>query len=136
MSSTQARKPKSESYAYSWFLPASAHNGSATVLQAPPTEPLASASRGESSEMAARQARTEQWKHSGQAKGKSAAPKSMKFSPPTLRVAGVAGWSAIAGAGAVILATRSGPFPGVQMGILGGVWVGVSVLVWYFVGKL
>jgi len=134
MSSTQVRKPKSENYAYSWFLPASAHNGQTSVLQVPPPVPEAAVERGRSSEIAAMEARTEQWKHSGEIKHRT--QKSQGISPPTLRLAGVAGWSAIAAAGAVVLASRAGPFPGVQLGVLGGVWVGISVLVWFLAGKL
>jgi len=135
MSSTQGRKPKSENYAYSWFLPATGNNGTAMASQLLPSGPEAAPANAENSEMAAMEARTEQWRHSGETK-KSVASKPWSISPVRLRLAGVSGWSAVAAVGAIVLATRAGPFPGTQLGILGGVWVGISALVWFLVGKL
>ena len=41
------------------------------------------------------------------------------------------GWSAVAGSGAVLLASRAGQYPSTQLGILAGVWIGVSVAIWF-----
>jgi hypothetical protein len=100
------------------------------------SEPEVAAPKAENPEMAAIEARTEQWRHSGEIKQKAVASGSLKFSPTKLRLAGVSGWSAVAAVGAIVLATRAGPFPGTQLGILGGVWLGISALVWFLVGKL
>jgi len=137
MSSSQGRKPKPESYAYSWFLPATGNNGAVMAAQALPPDPEdPPATNAEDSEMAAVDARTEQWRHSGEVKQKAAASKSWSFSQARLRLLGVSGWSAVAAVGAVALATRAGPFPGTQLGILAGVWVGISALVWFLVGRM
>jgi len=135
MSTPQGRKPKSESYAYSWFLPAEGHNGSAIVTQLPPSELEAVAQGPEISQAAAMKARTEAWRRSGATRPK-AAHKSSAFSLVSLRLAGIGGWSIIAGSGAALLASRAGPFPGLQLGVLAGVWLGVSVAIWFVPGIL
>jgi hypothetical protein len=53
-----------------------------------------------------------------------------------IRIVAMAGWSAMAGAGAVVLLTRPGPFPGTQMAELGAVWAGISAFLWIALAKL
>ena len=131
MSSAPARKQKAESYAYSWFLPADGHNGSANGYQLPPSEPEAASSNVEDSEMAAMEARTEQWRHSGKQEATLQPSRSLSIGNTGAKVIGVVGWSAVAGSGAVVLATRAGQFPSTQLGILAGVWLGVSAAIWF-----
>jgi hypothetical protein len=135
MSSTQG-KPKPESYAYSWFLPAEGHNGSASVLHVVFPDPEVDAAKAENSEVVEMEVRTEKWRHSGETKHQTAAQVSWLLEPTRLRLAGIGGWSAIAAVGGLMLSMRAGPFPGVQIGILGGVWVGISALIWFLPQKL
>jgi hypothetical protein len=135
VSAPQGRKPKPESYAYSWFLPAEGHNGSAIVSHEVIPDPEASAAEAEDSEIVAMEARTEKWRHSGENVHKSVTG-SWWIDLTRLRFAGIAGWSAMAAVGGLMLSTRAGPFPGLQLGILGGVWVGISVLIWFLPKKL
>jgi len=135
MSSAQGRKPKPENYAYSWFLPADGHNGSAVVSQVPPPELESAAMGPENSQAAAMKARTDEWRHSGATRHKSAR-RSVSHDMLKLRLAGIGGWSAIAGSGAALLATRAGPFPGLQLGVLAGVWIGVAAAIWLVPGIL
>ncbi|HEY6284014.1 MAG TPA: hypothetical protein VIW22_08835 [Nitrososphaerales archaeon] len=53
-----------------------------------------------------------------------------------IRIGAMAGWSALAGAGAAALLTRAGPFPGTQLAELGAVWAGITAFLWIFVAKL
>ena len=135
MSSPQGRKAKSESYAYSWFLPAPGSNGSLLTIQVPPRE-LEESGKPANSEFKAQEARTEQWRHSGKIAHPAPQSKLQGLDVAKLRVAGVAGWSALAGTGAVLLSTRGGAFPGFQLGVLGGVWIAVSAAVWFLPGIL
>jgi len=135
MSSPQGRKAKSESYAYSWFLPAEGHKGLEIVSQMPPSELEADTTGPENTQVAAMQARTNEWRHSGATRHQSS-HKSLTLGSATLRLVGIVGWSTIAGTGAALLATRSGPFPGLQLGVLGGVWLGVSAAIWLVPGIL
>jgi len=132
MSSHQVRKPKPESYAYSWFLPAEGNNGSVIISQLPPPE-LEGTAITENPKVAAMEARTEEWRHSGERKVKSG-QKYLSIDPTRLRFAGIAGWSAIAAIGGLLLSTRAGSFPGLQLGILAGAWIGVSAAIWFVPG--
>jgi hypothetical protein len=68
-------------------------------------------------------------------KSKSASP--LHFGSITrIRIGAVAGWSALAGAGAAALLTRAGPFAGTQLAELGAVWAGVTAFLWITVAKL
>ena len=131
MSSAPARKQKAESYAYSWFLPAEGHNGSAIASQLPPPELEAASGNVRDAEMAAMEARTEQWRHSAKHQATSQRARSLNPGKAGVRFIGVVGWSAVAGSGAVVLATRAGQFPSTQLGILAGVWLGVSAAIWF-----
>ena len=133
MSSSPVRKPKPESYAYSWFLPAEGHNGASIVSQLPPSELEAAAGKARDPEMAAMEARTEQWRHSGKRQAPASSPQARSLSTGIagVRIIGMAGWSVVAGSGAIVLATRAGQFPTTQMGILAGVWLGVSAAIWF-----
>ena len=131
VSTAPARKPKAESYAYSWFLPAEGHNGSAIASQLPPPELEAASGNARDAEMAAMEARTEQWRHSGKRQPTSQPARSLSLGKAGARVIGEVGWSAVAGTGAVVLATRAGQFPSTQLGILAGVWLGVSAAIWF-----
>jgi hypothetical protein len=133
MSTTQGRKPKPESYEYSWFLPAGGHNGSAVVHQLPPSvlEAADAQANGVDSEITAMEARTEQWRHSGVTRSRSAQHQPWKLDQAKLRLAGIVGWSGMAAIGGILLAARAGPFPGVQVGILGAAWVGISAAIWF-----
>ncbi|MDA4127780.1 MAG: hypothetical protein OK452_11365 [Thaumarchaeota archaeon] len=53
-----------------------------------------------------------------------------------IRIGAMAGWSALAGAGAAALLTRAGPFPGSQLAELGAVWAGITAFLWIVVAKL
>lgn len=53
-----------------------------------------------------------------------------------IRIGAVAGWSAMAGAGAIALFTRAGPFPGTQLAELGAVWGGITAFLWIIIAKL
>lgn len=53
-----------------------------------------------------------------------------------IRIGAVAGWSAMAGAGAISLFTRAGPFPGTQLAELGAVWGGIAAFLWIIIAKL
>jgi hypothetical protein len=130
MSSTPGRKPKAESYAYSWFLPADGHNGSAIVSQVPPSE-LEATAEAENHEISAMEARTEQWRHSGKRQTVPHQGRTPNVTDTRARVIGMLGWSAVAGSGAVVLLTRAGQFPSTQVGILAGVWLGVSAAIWF-----
>jgi len=136
MSSPEGRKPKPESYAYSWFLPAGGNGGSVIVSQFPSPEVEADPGDVQLSETAVMEARTEKWRHSGQKKQRSRTQISWHIDSTRVGIAGVAGWSAMAGIGGLLLSTRAGPFPGVQLGILAGVWVGISALIWFLPKKL
>ena len=133
MSSPQGRKSKSESYAYSWFLPAEGHNGSVIVTQVLPSE-LEAPPNTINPVFTAMEARTEEWRHSGE-KAKSA-QKSPTFSPTTLRLAGIGGWSAMAATVGVLLPAKLGYFPGFQLGILAVAWAGISAAIWFAPGIL
>jgi len=135
MSSPQGRKAKPESYAYSWFLPAEGHKGMAVVVQMVPQEPEAASPGPQNEQMAAMKARTDEWRHSGTARPQSV-KRSMAPDSVSLRLAGVAGWSAMAGTGAFVLFERAGSFPGLQLGVLTGVWLGVSAAIWLLPGIL
>jgi hypothetical protein len=136
MSSPEVRKRKSESFEYSWFLPAGGNGGSVIVSQVPTLELEADPANIQDSETAAMEARTEKWRHSGEKKQRSRALISWNIDSNRLGLAGIAGWSAMAAVGGLLLSTRAGPFPGVQLGILGGVWVGISALIWFLPKKL
>jgi len=131
MSSPQGRKPKSESYEYSWFLPAGGRNNPAVITRLTPAEEEAPVGEGRSSEIAAMQARTEQWRRSGEHRAVRHQAGSKGIDSTMIRVAGMVGWSAVAGSGAVLLASRAGQYPSTQLGILAGVWIGVSVAIWF-----
>ena len=136
MSSMEGRKPRPESYEYSWFLPAGADGGSVILSHVPPPDPEADPAIPQDSEMAAMEARTERWRHSGEKKQRTRIQVSWHIDSKMLGIAGIAGWSAMAAIGGFLLATRAGPFPGIQLGILGGVWFGVSALIWFLPKKL
>ena len=53
-----------------------------------------------------------------------------------IRIGALAGWSAMAGAGAFALFTRAGPFPGTQLAELGAVWGGIAAFLWIIIAKL
>ncbi|HEV2225316.1 MAG TPA: hypothetical protein VGR56_00765 [Nitrososphaerales archaeon] len=53
-----------------------------------------------------------------------------------IRIGAMAGWSALAGAGATALLTKAGPFPGTQLAELGAVWAGITAFLWIIVAKL
>jgi len=133
MSAEQASKPKSDSYAYSWFLQAPGNNGSVIAPQAPPAE--TTPAEAPESELQAQEARTEEWRHSGNSQ-QGVARAGIRLDQAVIRLVGVAGWSAVAGAGAILLANKAGGAPPIQMGILGGVWVGVSLAIWFIPGLL
>ncbi|HUK80115.1 MAG TPA: hypothetical protein VLU91_05580 [Nitrososphaerales archaeon] len=135
MSSPQGRKAKPDSYAYSWFLPAEGHGGLQVVSQMPPPEPEATSLGPQNEQIAAMNARTDEWRHSGTARPQSV-KRSLAPDSVTMRLAGVAGWSAMAGTGAFVLLERSGSFPGLQLGVLTGVWLGVSAAIWLLPGIL
>jgi len=133
--SSQRQKPKSESYVYSWFLPADGHNTSAVAIQMPSPELEADPEETRNSQVAAMEARTEEWRHSGSTRHQSAS-RTLTFSSMRLRLAGIGGWSAIAGVGAAALFSRAGPLPRFQLDVLGWVWLGVSVAIWFVPGIL
>jgi hypothetical protein len=60
----------------------------------------------------------------------------LKLSASQLRIAGLAGWSIVAGGGAIALLVGPGPILGLRLGAIGGVWAAVSALVWFLPGKL
>jgi len=136
MSSTEGGKLKPDNYEYSWFLPAGGNSGSVIVAQGPPSEHGADPAQGEDSELKAMQARTEKWRHSGENGHQTGAPTLRHIDTMRLRLAGIAGWSAMAAVGGLVLSMRAGAFPGTQLGILGGVWVGVTALIWFIPKKL
>src|SRR5712692_7086668 len=53
-----------------------------------------------------------------------------------IRIGAEAAWGALAGAGAVALLTRAGPFPGIQLAELGALWGGIASFLWIVVAKL
>jgi hypothetical protein len=60
----------------------------------------------------------------------------MNVSPSTLKIAGLAGWSIIAGGGMIaLLATKSPPPMGNVLALV-GVWAALSALIWFVPGKL
>jgi len=134
MSSGQGRKPNAEGYEYSWFLPAGGHNGSA-VAHVTSFEAEAAARKAENSEVEAMEAQTERWRHSGE---KNGTPQSKSLGPNQagVRIIGMVGWSAVAGSGAILLISRAGQFPSLQVGILAAVWLGVSTAIWFVPGIL
>jgi hypothetical protein len=131
MSSPQGRKPKPESYAYSWFLPADGHNGSAVVSQLSPSELEATAEGAKTSEAAAMQARTEQWRRSGERRSALHQTGSSSLDLTRVRLMGMVGWSVVAASGAVLLVVRSGQSASTQLGVLAGVWFGLSAAIWF-----
>ena len=135
MSSTQERK-KSENYSYSWFLPGPGSKGSATSQAPAPDTEATPTGKGQGSGHEAQEARTEEWMHSADHTAKAAEVGSGGLSQTKIKIAGIAGWSAIAGAGGVLLATRAGSFPPLQMGILVGVWAGIAAAIWFVPGFL
>ena len=50
---------------------------------------------------------------------------------PSFRSIGVLGWSAIAGSGAVVALADSGPTVAIQLGSIGGLWLGVTAAIWF-----
>ena len=50
---------------------------------------------------------------------------------PGFRMVGVIGWSAIAGSGAVMALLDAGSSAGVEMGTIGGLWIGVAAAIWF-----
>jgi hypothetical protein len=136
MSSPQARKPKVENYEYSWFLPADGHNGSAVVSQVPSSELEGAGEGSDKLGVAAMEARTERWRHSGEHKSAHVRASSFSLEQARVRLAIVVGWSAIAGSGAVLLVARAGQPPSIQLGLLAGVWLGVSAAIWFLPGIL
>jgi hypothetical protein len=131
MSSPQGRKPKTESYEYSWFLPAGGKISVAVVSQLPPSEADVTEEAGENSEIAAMQARTEQWRRSGDHRSAQHEIGFRDLDSTRIRVIGLAGWSAVAGSGAILMASRLGQYPSTQLGILAGVWIGISAAIWF-----
>jgi len=131
MSSPQGRKPKSESYEYSWFLPAGGRNNPAVVTRLAPAEEEAPVGEARNPEIAAMQARTEQWRRSGEHHAARHQAGSKGIDSTRVRVAGMVGWSAVAGSGAILLASRAGQYPSTQLGILAGVWIGISAAIWF-----
>jgi len=131
MSSAEGRKPKPESYEYSWFLPAGGNSGSVILSQGPSPELEANHANEQDSELKAMEARTEKWRHSGE-NGHRVGPSGLwQIDTTRLGLAGITGWSAMAAIGGIMLFTRAGSFPGAQLGMLGGVWVGISALIWF-----
>ena len=137
MSSTDKHKRKSESYAYSWFIPAPGSNGAAPSMSISlPESESPSETSVETQERESVEVRTEKWRHSGSASQNPAHPKSLSIDPLKLRVPGILGWSVMVASGAVLVSTRSGPFPGMQLGVLAGAWLGISALIWFLPKKL
>jgi len=131
MSSAEGGKPKPESYEYSWFLPAGGNSGSVIVSQGASPEVKEGPANGQDSELKAMEARTEKWRHSGENGHRAGGPGMFQIDTVRLGLAGLAGWSAMAAIGGIVLFARGGPFPGTQLGMLGGVWVGISALIWF-----
>jgi len=135
MSAPQGRKPKAESYAYSWFLPADGHSGSAVVSQMLPSDMDAEA-EGSNSELETMEARTERWRRSGERKSAHHQARSFSIEQTRVKLAAMVGWSAVVGSGAVLMVARASQTPSTQLGILAAVWLGVSAAVWFLPGLL
>ena len=131
MSSPQGRKPKSESYEYSWFLPAGGHSGTGVVSQLSPAELEETTEGSQDSAAAAMQARTERWRRSGEHAQTRTAGGSFGLDLTRVRLMGVVGWSAVAGSGAVVMVARASQSPSMQLGMLAGVWLGLAAAIWF-----
>ena len=131
MSSPPGRKPKAESYAYSWFLPADGHNGPVVVSQLSVPELEATVEGEKTSEISAMTARTEQWRRSGEHHSAIHQAGASGLDLTRLRLLGMVGWSAVAGSGAILLVTRAGQAASSQLGVLAGVWFGLSAAIWF-----
>ena len=126
MSTQNKRKASEERYIYSWYLPVpggektGAHPMAADTMEIEdqPEEPM--------------QVNTEylpvEQVSSGQ---KGALDMHLKLSGSSLKLLGLAGWSAVAGGGLIaLLATRSS-FATDNVIALCGVWAGLSALIWF-----
>jgi len=129
--STAQGKAKSDGYSYSWFLPAPGSSVSATT--APIHE---STAKVVSSEMMAMEERAERWRHQWESRRRPVRSGSWSPSPSRLRIGGFAAWNAVAITGAVVMSMRAASIPMTQLGIFGGVWAGISALVWFLPGLL
>lgn len=123
MAST-SQEPKGDAHAYPWFFP-SEGNGTGETNDA-------SSVRGQAGEAGA-DPEGELTRSGPSSHGRPHSP--LKANVPgnhlRLRVVEVLGWSAFAAAGTAELASRPGPFPGLQVGLMAGVWLAVSAAVWF-----
>jgi len=138
MATQSGRKPKSEAFAYSWFMPAPGSEGQKQTQQAGPMpEPYPDPERlDQPLEIASAVQTRAKNAHSrppNQSSGSSLLSVT-NFRQP--RFLGILGWSGVAGIGLAEVLIKAGPFPGIQVGALGGVWLAISALIWFLPSKL
>jgi hypothetical protein len=138
MTGTPGRKAKPEEYAYSWFMPAPGSDQSKQQMAPDGPSPDASSPQEEGPhEEAAVVSATpagqphERAEHSGSMTGKL---KGMSITQ--MRIAGLGGWGAVAATGAALLLMESSPSLEVHLGALSGVWMAVSLAIWFLPSKL
>jgi hypothetical protein len=102
----------------------------------PPSELEGTEEEGRNTSMTAMEARTERWRRSGERKPARSQAVPFTLGEAKIRLAGMVGWSAVAGSGAVLLVARAGQAASGQLGILAGVWLGVSAAIWFLPGML
>ena len=125
MSVSPTRKMNAETYAFSWSLPAGGEGPDyeGTVLHSVPLAEEASPAPAEEATEPAEAVQTYPV---------FAPPHepARKFSVPSLRVLGVLGWSAVAGAG-MMGVTKSGAMLGAQALEIAGIWAALGAAIWF-----
>lgn len=131
MGSQSSQKNKPEAFAYSWFMPAP---GSETE---PVPEAAETAESGKDSETPEDQ--------TGYYADVSSQPSNPTVKKQSLsgvlrmvkpRTVGLVAWSGVAAVGMAAILARSGPFPGLQVGAVAGVWAAVAAVIWILPSKL
>jgi len=123
MGSQSNQKNKPETFAYSWFMPAP---GGETEPRTGMDE-TAEAGSGKSGDQTG-------YVTEVPAQPSDSTEKKQPFSGVLGRVQpkiiGLIAWSGVAATGMALLLTRSGPFPGLLVGALAGVWAAVAAIIW------
>ena len=134
MSDKPEREKKSRPYEYSWALPAPGTPWNGVAPEGSPgheTDPGHPATETGGSE------RVETPEAGSRIPGHpSSSPGIGHPSTFELKLLGLVGWSATVCVGISYLVSRGGPFPGLQVGEIGGVWVVLSAVLWFLPGRL
>jgi hypothetical protein len=129
MTNTPTRKAKTDTYTYSWFLPAPGDNP--TTGPAPPPEDASAGSPSQAAELAVHS----QVRERGPGFLRHFSLSGILSSDSgKVRIIGLFGWSDVAGAAMALTVARSGS--SLQVGAIAGIWLAISAVIWILPTKL